>query len=380
MKITPAPSPRTNSNLARLAALFALTAAGASQAQLIGPDSTLQGNTLNIRGMGCPSGQTWINGGCGVAGGSSSPSPTPAPTPAPAPVSAACLSATPISQTVTGNIAGGSVWGSNNSSGYTTDSSLAKAAVHAGVLANGQSGFVIIQALDTQTGFTGTTANGVTTTDYGGSWCGMRLGSGGGSSPAPAPTPAPAPAACGSQTVSWTQYQGAWLGNQNLAGTYSCSGTAGAASHGGSVSVTNTLGNRVGSAALTCQSGSWSLSSGTCDGATTAVSNWQYFTSSDTNTNYVLQNCWYRPNYVARGMNSYELDYYWRRTNNVNGPGTAVPVSQVCADIYASAEAQTVRVNGGTIAASSESNICGSPNYGYPWTLSSQGQTCKARP
>lgn len=88
-------------------------------------------------------------------------------------VSAACLAQTPASGTYTGSLSGGTVWG-NNSGGYTTDSSLPRALVHSGLLAVGQSGSITITPLDRLSSFTGTTANGVTTTSYG-SWCGMRL-------------------------------------------------------------------------------------------------------------------------------------------------------------------------------------------------------------
>jgi hypothetical protein len=74
-------------------------------------------------------------------------------------------------------------------------------------------------------------------------------------------------------------------------------------------------------------------------------------------------------------MNASELNYYWDRANN-QGISTTV----ICNDIYGSQEAATVRSGGGHITNTAESNICGSPNFGYPWTLTSQGQVCKARP
>ncbi len=62
----------------------------------------------------------------------------------------------------------GSVWGTDV---YTDDSSLATAAVHAGVLAEGENGVVIVTILPGRSGYTGSTRNGVTTYDYG-SWHG----------------------------------------------------------------------------------------------------------------------------------------------------------------------------------------------------------------
>ena len=60
--------------------------------------------------------------------------------------------------TVTGQL-GGSVWGTGT---YTTDSSLATAAVHAGVLASGETGVVRVTIVQSPNQFTSTTANGVT--------------------------------------------------------------------------------------------------------------------------------------------------------------------------------------------------------------------------
>ncbi len=382
--LCPAPAPRVlsaelsaSAKKRNLAFLFAVTAMlgghAPARGQLIGPDSTLQGATLQFQGFGCPSGLTWINGGCGTA---SAATPGPSPTPAPAPtVSAACLAATPGNQSVTGQTSGGSIWG-NNSSGYTTDSNLGMAAVHAGLVSPGQAAFIFIQALDTVSSFTGTSANGVTTNSYGNAWCGMRLSSSGSGTPSPAPTPAPSPAGCGAQSISWSQYQSAWGGNANLAGTYQCSGTTSSASSGGSVSVSNTSANRSGSATMTCTSGSWSLSSGSCDGTYQGVANQQFFSyTADFNTNYILTQCFYNLNYVARGMSASELNYYWNRANNLG-----VPYTTICNEIYGSQEAATARALGNHIANSSETNICGSPNFGYPWSLGAQGQTCKSRP
>ncbi|MEI8382925.1 MAG: LCCL domain-containing protein [Planctomycetota bacterium] len=60
--------------------------------------------------------------------------------------------------TVTGQL-GGSVWGTGT---YTTDSSLATAAIHAGVLANGETGLVRVTMVQSPNQFTSSTANGVT--------------------------------------------------------------------------------------------------------------------------------------------------------------------------------------------------------------------------
>jgi hypothetical protein len=60
--------------------------------------------------------------------------------------------------------AAGSVWGSDV---YTTDSTLAKATVHAGVLKAGQTGVVRVKIVAPPATFEGSTKNGVTTSPWG---------------------------------------------------------------------------------------------------------------------------------------------------------------------------------------------------------------------
>ena len=64
---------------------------------------------------------------------------------------------------VTGNAKAGSIWGTN---GYTSDSPLAAAAVHTGVLADGQTGVVRVVIGSGQYKFIGSVANGVSSNDY----------------------------------------------------------------------------------------------------------------------------------------------------------------------------------------------------------------------
>lgn len=66
---------------------------------------------------------------------------------------------------VTGNASGG-VWGSGI---YSDDSALATAAVHAGLLKDGQAGVVTIEVLPGQDSYEGSESNGVTSQSYG-SW------------------------------------------------------------------------------------------------------------------------------------------------------------------------------------------------------------------
>lgn len=65
--------------------------------------------------------------------------------------------------TVTGNTSG-SIWGSGP---YTADSSLATAAVHAGILAANQTGTVKVTILPGQSSYTATSAHGVSSSPYG---------------------------------------------------------------------------------------------------------------------------------------------------------------------------------------------------------------------
>ena len=64
---------------------------------------------------------------------------------------------------VTGQI-GGTVYGTGT---YTTDSALATAAVHAGVLKNGETGVVQVTIVESPNQFAGTTANGITSNGWG---------------------------------------------------------------------------------------------------------------------------------------------------------------------------------------------------------------------
>jgi hypothetical protein len=64
---------------------------------------------------------------------------------------------------VTGSTDGG-VWGSEV---YTTDSSLAAAAVHAGVLKAGEKAVIKVRIIAGQKSYLATTHNGVTSQDWG---------------------------------------------------------------------------------------------------------------------------------------------------------------------------------------------------------------------
>ena len=65
---------------------------------------------------------------------------------------------------ITGALTGGTVWGTDI---YTDDSYIKMAAVHAGVIQNGESKTVYIEMLPGQSSYQGTTRNGVSTSSYG---------------------------------------------------------------------------------------------------------------------------------------------------------------------------------------------------------------------
>ena len=69
---------------------------------------------------------------------------------------------------VTGDAQPGGVWGTDV---YTDDSQLSRAAVHAGVLADGESGMVRVTLVEGKSGYTGTTRGGVTSASFG-AWAG----------------------------------------------------------------------------------------------------------------------------------------------------------------------------------------------------------------
>jgi hypothetical protein len=72
---------------------------------------------------------------------------------------------------VTGAI-GGSIWGTDE---YTTDSSIAAAAVHAGILESGMTGILKLRLLPGRDAYKGSDRNGVTTRDWGAYGSSYRL-------------------------------------------------------------------------------------------------------------------------------------------------------------------------------------------------------------
>ncbi len=75
---------------------------------------------------------------------------------------------------VTGNTSGSTVWGTN-SFGYTDDSDFARAAVHSGLVASGQTRLIKFTNLGVKSGYPGSTSNGVTTNSWSTNWCAVQL-------------------------------------------------------------------------------------------------------------------------------------------------------------------------------------------------------------
>jgi hypothetical protein len=69
-----------------------------------------------------------------------------------------------FSFSVTGSAAGGSIWGTDI---YTTDSRLGTAAVHAGVLKDGETAVIKVKIVAAQGSYAGSAKNGVTSSNYG---------------------------------------------------------------------------------------------------------------------------------------------------------------------------------------------------------------------
>jgi subtilisin-like proprotein convertase family protein len=106
---------------------------------------------------------------------------------------------TVYSMTLTGQASGGTIWGTNI---YTDDSYLNVAAVHAGVLAAGQTATVYVEMVAGQSSYTSSTQNGVTSAPYG-SWGGSyRFVSSSGSGSASTTVTCPGPAQSYTYTVN----------------------------------------------------------------------------------------------------------------------------------------------------------------------------------
>ena len=99
----------------------------------------------------------------------------------------------------------GSLWGTDV---YTTDSSLALAAVHAGALRPGETAVVRVQIVAPPASFAGSTRNGVTSSPWGAYPSAFRVSRVGGTTAAVQAAPVPPPPAGGPAPPDLTAYQG----------------------------------------------------------------------------------------------------------------------------------------------------------------------------
>ncbi len=75
-------------------------------------------------------------------------------------------------RTVTGRLTGGTVWGTGP---YTDDSDFNRAAVHAGLVAVGQTAVIEPYAISNYPSYSGSTQNGVSTSVWSTNWCGYSI-------------------------------------------------------------------------------------------------------------------------------------------------------------------------------------------------------------
>jgi hypothetical protein len=109
----------------------------------------------------------------------------------------------------------GTIWGDGV---YTDDSSLARAAVHAGVLRVGQTGVVRVTVMPGQPSYAAATRNGVSSQGYG-SWSGSySFAQGGGAVIPPTPAPTPAPAIAGTWSLVGNGYRGQLVLTRGVSG------------------------------------------------------------------------------------------------------------------------------------------------------------------
>ncbi|WP_375770443.1 hypothetical protein NR798_05985 [Archangium gephyra] len=201
---------------------------------------------------------------------------------------------------------------------------------------------------------------------------------------------------CSSRTVSWSQSQPIWNGNPSTAGTYTCSGTVPAASHGATnVSATlNSAGStRVGSARYTCNDGSWELQSGySCDGAVwtativkcsdpdPVVDMWIGWYVED------LKRCadragldWWVGEYKSGATCKFANGFYSHTFMGVTY-GNFISKDGCWRDAFRRSASNVGEYPVSHITAASESSLCGSPRAAAWTNIRSAGNGCKNRP
>jgi hypothetical protein len=198
-------------------------------------------------------------------------------------------------------------------------------------------------------------------------------------------------AGCGATSVNWSQSQLSWAGNTNTAGVYFCNGNVAAAVHGATVPASLTSANHVGSAQYSCNNGSWSKVSGSCDGAIVAVTQVSGYTMECSGTGVRgMWASWYLQDFArcgdTSGLNYWVNDYNTDTTtcqpgDNYKGYGNKDDCWRFAmfhsGDPACYAETQ----DAGHICPPIETMFCGTADY--PWGTSNAalyGTTCKYPP
>jgi hypothetical protein len=197
-------------------------------------------------------------------------------------------------------------------------------------------------------------------------------------------TPAP-PSNCPSTTVSWSQWQPAWNNNPRTQGTYLCSGTLSATSHGSRATASQVRGTtpelfRTGSVQYTCNNGSWELVAGsaTCDGLPYSTYHVTCAYGSDPARNMFLG---FYMNDLKRCADLGGLDWWTSHYNDdclapdYKGLGSKEACFRV--EFLRGPEDDEVQANGGHITSTAERNQCGT-RAAASWTGASQD--CKPVP
>ena len=177
----------------------------------------------------------------------------------------------------------------------------------------------------------------------------------------------PPPSDCPSKTVSWSQWQPAWNNNPRTQGTYFCSGTLSATSHGSRATASQVRGTipelfRTGSVQYTCNNGSWELVAGseTCDGLPYSTYHVTCAYGSDPARNMFLG---FYMNELKRCADLDGLNWWTSHYNDdclppdYKGLGSKEACFRV--EFLRGPEDDEVQANGGHITSTSERNQCG---------------------
>jgi cysteine-rich repeat protein len=201
---------------------------------------------------------------------------------------------------------------------------------------------------------------------------------------------------CPSMTVMWNQAQPAWHLNPATRGTYECSGNVPMTGNGGSVGVMTNSPEREGSAAFTCNNGTWTVvpGSSTCNGTLTITKGPLVCYDRDTARRVLIG--WYLTD-LHRCADPGGLDWWTAQYKGNNGCGPYVPgvseydhVRNDCIRNGFRSGAVLEYPNAGHITRLAEMNACDSRAYAwdsfgasapYPYPPNHfVGMYCKALP